>query len=448
MTDMYSRKDDSFCHVFICLLLCSLLRSCSCRLLSPSDLSPSNNKGELKLNEPHVTDVDFPSIHETMLLSRISHQIYDFRDDLATCETISPRLGPEFTCHYYERDEQDTEVMIVSHEVSQFVAVVYRGTVDLQNFITDVNISMKPFCIPKDTYTTDVRSNHVTKSATDTSISCTDNPDNPVHVHAGFYNSVFRDGLYHRILKHVNNIKSKHPEYRIITTGHSLGAAASVLTAVAFHTSSLFPSNETITSINFGCPQTGNREWYNWVNSLRPNVDIWRYVHQHDVVTRLPAFDFWHVGHTLQMDSDMVRAYYLHYGSSRNAGVPSGWNIYSLISSPIGTYEHLLVHYIEYFQDKESEKNITFVDMFEKVDHSLEVDSFNEDEILKFIRATASNSHLDFINHYIPFRNIFSDPQCERIANSSLESITDTDGWKDVLNRMLGCYKHITSTER
>lgn len=444
MAEFCGIKNGRFCHVLVYLLLCCILGSGSCRLSSSS-----SNDARI-LDETHTEKPSFPTIDETMLLSRISKQIYDFSDDEANCETISAKLGSELICHLFERDKQDTEVVVVSHDKSKILSVVFRGTVDLKNFVTDAEILMRPFCVPEeesDANSSDIQDK---KYHSISSISCNDHSENQIHVHQGFYDSVFGDGLYHRILKSIQDVKAKHPEYRVITTGHSMGAAASVLTAVALHTESEISNEEAITSINFGCPLIGNEEWYNWVNSLRPNLNIWRYVHQHDVVTRLPAIKFWHVGHTLQMDGDMIRAYYLHYGSSQNAGVPHGWETYSLISSPIGTYEHLMIHYVNYLEDygKKHEDATFFVDKFEKAENSLEVDSFNENEVLNFSEAALKFTHLDFITKYIPFRKIFTDPECEDIANGHFESIIDVNGWKDVLNKMLECYKDIASIDR
>ncbi|KAL9179821.1 hypothetical protein ACHAXT_007791 [Thalassiosira profunda] len=45
--------------------------------------------------------------------------------------------------------------------------------------------------------------------------------------------------------------------YQIYTTGHSLGAADSVLLGAALH---LTYPDETLMSINFGCPKIGNTE--------------------------------------------------------------------------------------------------------------------------------------------------------------------------------------------
>ena len=94
------------------------------------------------LSERHNGDsiTEFPTIVDTMELVYLSKQVYKFRFGAANCEAVSPHLGNEYTCHMYERDEQDTQVMVVSNEKSRFVAVVYCGTDDFRNILTDSNI--------------------------------------------------------------------------------------------------------------------------------------------------------------------------------------------------------------------------------------------------------------------------------------------------------------------
>ena len=92
------------------------------------------------------------------------------------------------------------------------------------------------------------------------------------------------------------------------------GAADSVLLGAALHLA--FP-NETLRSINFGCPKIGNVAWSFWVDSLQPDrggqhdnavatggggsLEVFRFVNKIDLVPRLPELEFTHAGHTLQM---------------------------------------------------------------------------------------------------------------------------------------------------
>ena len=102
---------------------------------------------------------------------------------------------------------------------------------------------------------------------------------------------------------------------QLLTTGHSLGAADSILLGAALH---LAYPNELVRSINFGGPKIGNIAWSFWMNSLQPDkkerasvsssssssgsYEIFRFVNKIDLVPRLPELPpLTHAGHTLQM---------------------------------------------------------------------------------------------------------------------------------------------------
>lgn len=167
----------------------------------------------------------------------------------------------------------------------------------------------------------------------------------PARVHAGFDNAVFQHELFERIVNITTKLLKKQPTYRLFTTGHSLGGANAILTAVALvqQQQQDFPHVNKITCINFGCPNVGNEHWRNAIHSLnddstfaslfsrktqKTQLSIWRFVHGWDVVPRLPEYPFTHVGHTLQMNVDGMHAYYLHRGnvSLNYASVPYGWS--------------------------------------------------------------------------------------------------------------------------
>jgi len=403
-------------------------------------LSPSEDHDQINIDEQSLKD-DFPSVNDTLLLGKLSEKMYSFRDGSETCETITPSLGPDIACHHYEQDEEGTAVLVVSHEKSQLASVIFRGTIDFKNIATDADIVMRPFCIPGEASSDGSDSKK-------SSLNCDIDKKTSTEVHAGFYDTVFRDGLYGRILEKIVSIKTEHPDYRIITSGHSLGAAASVLTAVALAKASFLSSDERISSISFGCPQIGNKEWNTWVNSQRPNLSIWRYVNKHDVVTRLPGLNFWHVGHTLQMDVDKIRAYFLHYGDDENAGVPSGWSMNSIISSAIGTYEHFLIHYLEYFKDNKPTQGTEFVDKFEKIDTPHENDHVDKSELIKFKHAVLKFAHLEILENFAPLHKILNTPECRKIMDAHMHSLLDKDDWEDIFDRVKDCYEHVTETVR
>jgi len=308
-----------------------------------------------------------PSIRDAVELGHLSAMVYGFRH-FENC-TSFPILYEEyilnhpemfihsnstFTCHMYERDKQDTQVLILSKDAQDghqgYIAVVYAGTDDFRNMMTDTDILTKVFGPTGENGTHPLA------------------PSDDILVHAGFNNAVFRNGLFDRIKDMVNGIKGDFPDYRLMTTGHSLGAADSVLTAVALKLQDTW-SDELVLSLNFGCPKTGNRAWGDFVNSM-DGLGIWRVVNGIDLVPRLPPrFKLHHVGHTLQLNGDGAHAFWLHDGDKELGyrGVPFGWNALPYALAPVAAVEHLIGKYIKYLDTKSAQDRTYYVDSFERI---------------------------------------------------------------------------------
>ena len=284
-----------------------------------------------------------PPYEVTMELLHLSYDIYAYRglsscDEILHTNTTRP-LPPDAKCHMYETSLLDTQVMVVSRPPGKsglgkgYVAVVYAGTDDFRNILTDGDIIQTSFgTYANGTYP----------------FVPADHPD--IEVHMGFNNAVFKHGLFDRVLKTVQSVLQKHPHYQLVTTGHSLGASDSILTSVAM--SQKFGPDRNILSVNFGCPRTGNRAWRKYVNGLS-NVGIWRFVNSVDIVPRLPDARFVHVGHTVQMDKSGGRAYYFHYGDIDRglAGVPVGWEVEPFIVPIYNGIDHMIIRYVVFLAD-------------------------------------------------------------------------------------------------
>jgi hypothetical protein len=242
--------------------------------------------------------VEFPTMAETLEMAKLADLVYQFKEeDESYCASFSNAEGVQ--CHWYFHDEElGTQVMIASNYHKRYFAVVFAGTDDVRTSLEDMDIRMKPF------------GNNSTVHL--------DDPD--IKVHAGFDNAVF-SGIFNEVSKRLKRLHLCHPFYKkLYTTGHSLGAANSILTATG-----LALEGKSVVSINFGCPRTGNTEWRDYFNStspLNPHLGIWRVVLGWDLVPRLPEF-FEHVGHTIQLWSedhekydkdtpDLVECYYRH----------------------------------------------------------------------------------------------------------------------------------------
>ena len=338
MTQMNRNRIDSGSH--LCRFLYFFLGFLSLISLQPQLV-------QSRLHEPPQNDVTaadvadvadatiassqlIPSLDDTMEMGRFSSLIYSFRphraqncsdfDLIFHSHSISahhdfppPIENSTYTCHLFKRNEQDTQVLVVSrtHVNTQhnYIAVVYAGTDDFRNALTDTNIRTQVFGPQSDD--DDHHEPFVSSE---------------IRVHAGFNNAVFSHGLYQEIRDVILKVKQDIPQLRILTTGHSLGAADSILTAVALKVE-LANLTDPIVSVNFGCPKTGNRAWKDFVNSL-PGLGIWRVVRGVDLVPRLPGLRFHHVGHTVQLDRKEAEAYWLHNGDHDLGyrGIPMGWN--------------------------------------------------------------------------------------------------------------------------
>ena len=70
---------------------------------------------------------------------------------------------------------------------------------------------------------------------------------------------------------------------KLFVTGHSLGAALSVLFGIRL--AHKFPDRD-VQVINFGCPKVGNWAFAQLVNS-KANLCVHRVAHKNDVITRI-----------------------------------------------------------------------------------------------------------------------------------------------------------------
>jgi len=255
-----------------------------------------------------------------------------------------------------------------------YVAVVFAGTDDYQTSLLDIDIWRTEYgdhgnwTLPDNNKEKDddnnkenVRYGRSTGQGTSRFL------EDKIWVHAGFNGAVFAHGLQNDILTRLEAARrnltaavsssSTTTLPQVYVTGHSLGAAASLLSGIGlalYYSSSghqyhddndddyhnnnnnnnnnnLQPnegrklrgdnnnnvgSRTTTTDatttevvvvkvINFGCPAVGNRAWRDYIHSAPQldNLAIWRFVLGWDIVPRLPS-TMLHIGHTVQMEGD------------------------------------------------------------------------------------------------------------------------------------------------
>jgi hypothetical protein len=306
----------------------------------------------------HFAD-EFPTLNDTLEMARLSKLVYHFRHENDNyCSSYKTDDG--VVCEWYFHSHiLGTQVVIISNRKKQYLAVVFAGTDDIRTSLEDAHLSQKIF------------GNNSTISL----------HSQDVKVHSGFNNAVFSHGLYEELKSHLTPLQKSHPFARIFATGHSLGAANSILVATA-----LSLTGQKVQVINFGSPKTGNIFWNDYFNGttapLKNRLSLWRIVIGWDLIPRLPDF-FYHVGHTIQVwgkdDHDhkhhhkktnngtyQAEAYYQHYGEASLglAGVGAKWNRVPHYYAPIDLMYHFMSKYVSRLEELNSKD---WVDSFQKV---------------------------------------------------------------------------------
>ncbi|KAL5494544.1 hypothetical protein ACEPAI_5 [Sanghuangporus weigelae] len=167
-------------------------------------------------------------------------------------------------------DSTNTQGFIARDDANKQIIVTFRGSQQLADFIRGYNIWLRiPYSSPGVTETNDATA------------------------HVGFldaYNSVAST-----ILSTVSSELQAHPDYTLISTGHSLGASLASLCGVSL--ASNFPGTP-LRVFTFGQPRTGDSAYADLAESLIGVDNIYRAVHAYDgVPTLIPqALGFRHHG--------------------------------------------------------------------------------------------------------------------------------------------------------
>lgn len=223
-------------------------------------------------------------------------------------------------CCFLTHRGTSSEAAIWRDKSRRLVVIAFRGTSDVMDVLTDVNLLQSPLEIGFNGQ----------KS------------DDPRRVHSGFFASA--RAISRRIKELLVSATEGTPgEWSLLITGHSLGGALSQLMATELVGSvdvsrgfkekedgSLFgmaarmgkelftqarqmvtgtqlPKWKEVAMYNFGAPRVGNAEFVNYFNSLFAGREAFRIVNDRDIVPRLPrgkgaagaVLEYEHVGRTV-----------------------------------------------------------------------------------------------------------------------------------------------------
>lgn len=215
-------------------------------------------------NETVSTVVDLSSMSYTA--RSLSADAYcDYKTYLTRTYTgMSSGFTPVYSI---EDNDHDTHGYIGYKASEGNIYVVYRGSQTIKNWIDNLNAILTdyPFC-------------------------------SKCEVHQGFYNA--HQVVIEDVRNKVNALRSKYPSYKVIISGHSLGAALATLTAIDLKNSGI-----PLTLSHFGSPRVGNDEFAAFASSFVATRE--RVTHYKDMVPHCPMNQrFTHISGEWYEDKD------------------------------------------------------------------------------------------------------------------------------------------------
>ncbi|KAL1964353.1 hypothetical protein VTN77DRAFT_7038 [Rasamsonia byssochlamydoides] len=139
---------------------------------------------------------------------------------------------------------------------NRLIVLSFRGSESLENWITNLSADL-----------------------VDASAICSG-----CEAHDGFYSSW--QSVASTLTSQISSALSAYPNYKLVFTGHSLGAALATLGAV-----SLRESGYNIDLYNFGCPRVGNTALADFITNQTGGTN-YRVTHYEDPVPKLPPRSF------------------------------------------------------------------------------------------------------------------------------------------------------------
>ncbi|KAI5117183.1 hypothetical protein M0805_008162 [Coniferiporia weirii] len=165
----------------------------------------------------------------------------------------------------------NTQGYIARDDSREEIIVAYRGSIQLQDFVTDLDFLLVDF-----------------------SSSGVKNTDG-VQAHQGFLTAF--NSVAETVLSTVSDQLNKYPSYLLISTGHSLGASLASLGGISL--ASNFP-NVPLKVYTFGQPRTGNPAYASLAENLIGAGNIYRAVETYDGVPTIPPILFGYEHHETQ----------------------------------------------------------------------------------------------------------------------------------------------------
>jgi len=291
----------------IVLLICGsiaylvLLSKCITKLTltKPNHNSQPNHSNERKLQSSSFADT-FPERQRVLEMSQLSHAIYKVDDDGLTPQSAVDTFNNNYNVKLWiDSQQSSTNAMVVQSKVDSSVVVVFRGSEDFDDWLTNINLFRED--------------------------SKFDHAPNNVKLHRGFQNAVFTEDVLPMIETKVLDLVGANSNGKLFITGHSLGGALAHITAA--YMADRY-QNLQVQMINFGAPRFGNKAFKEWTENNLKNLSAWRFVNRNDIVPRIvprKKLGYIHAGHLFQIYRFRSKSYYRQTGQGSYDGAPSSW---------------------------------------------------------------------------------------------------------------------------
>ena len=196
-------------HRILKITCCSIVLAC----IFLANVPPDNTSNDKQSSTNNTRNLETPFADQFPDQS-ISHDLVKLCYAMGTTSNTIPDdnvLPPNFTTHYYvDKASTDTQAMIVTSDVNNYIAIVFRATEqgNLDDWKTNLDFSLERSKIPG-------------------SLSS-------VKLHEGFQGALIRNGLASDLENEVMDLlsdSSLNLNGQVYITGHSMGGTYSLMLA-------------------------------------------------------------------------------------------------------------------------------------------------------------------------------------------------------------------------
>jgi len=186
--------------------------------------------------------------------------VYYFKYASSAYTVLCPRPNGNHLVLQLSNPVTDIQGLIVRDDARKEVVVALRGSISVTDIVIDSQVLLVPFASPGVKLPSGTR------------------------VHSGFLFAW--DSVAVQVVATVKRVLDEHPDYSIVTTGHSLGGSLALLAAVSLQQNI---QKSPIRTYSYGAPRTGNKIFSDYVNATF-GEKAHRVVHGNDgVPTMIPV---------------------------------------------------------------------------------------------------------------------------------------------------------------